>query len=113
MTNYPCIECIVKGNCSKMCPEVWKHKIYNSILKTGNCPDCGGKDIYVHNITEVFWVVSCCICRSRFTFDFELKTLIINRSRFPKRDIGSSKGKVLSFTITTYYEFIKDMKRRG
>lgn len=111
--NYPCIGCILRCNCSRMCPEVWKHKIFNSMIKSGSCPDCEGKEINVHEVTKVFWVVSCCTCMSRFTLDFKFKLLTINRSHVPKGGIRKFKGKALSFTNTTYSTFIMDMRKRG
>jgi hypothetical protein len=108
-----CKECIIKCNCSEICPEVREHKILNSIINTGSCPDCKGKAIRVHEVTKIFWIINCCTCMSRFTLDFTLKTLIINRSRSPKGGIGIYKGRTLSFTTTTYSIFIEDMKRRG
>jgi hypothetical protein len=110
---YPCNECIVKGNCSDICDKVSDHKIFNSTLKTGSCPDCGDTEIYLHEITKVFWITSCCTCRSRLTMHFRHKTLIINRSVTPKGGTSIFNGKALPFTTTTYSTFIEVMKRMG
>ena len=44
--NFPCKECLLKGNCSELCEDIIKDtndaRILNFIVNNKCCPDCGG-----------------------------------------------------------------------
>jgi hypothetical protein len=116
MTNYPCKDCIVKCNCSDLCPNTLWRNDFKSLIKDECCPDCGGKVFDAHRIVITFIVISCRSCRSRFTLEVYKDHIDICRSTKVKGSIGKGKtdrDKRKAYTTYMLDKFINDIKDGG
>jgi hypothetical protein len=111
--NYPCKDCIIKGNCSKLCPKAHLSDKFNSLILNKCCPDCGGREVDSHKIVITFIVISCRSCRSRFTLEIYSDRIDINRSTNEKGWIGTNERKSDVYTTLTIEELIDRVKNIG
>lgn len=106
MNRYPCKECILRGNCSELCPSIFSRtSLDHPILKRYSCPDCGEGVIKVLNVSNEFYMITCVHCYSRFAAEFLTNTTRIIRS-------VTSKGCMFeefsdTMTIATFLEQVK------
>lgn len=106
MSDYPCKECIVRGNCSELCPSIFSRTLFNnSILKRYSCPDCGEGVISVFDICNEFYIITCIHCYSRFAAEFLTSTTKIIRSITPKGRMFERISDIM--TIYTFLEQVK------
>jgi ferredoxin len=89
MTNYPCRECLLLGNCSESCANklILDTKLLAKyLIRNKNCPDCGNDSlIWTMDIGILYTDVLCKVCFSRFAFILDQ----ILSYPYISKDIGS------------------------
>jgi hypothetical protein len=100
MSNNPCSDCIVRCNCSKICDKLRRYGLFNEILVTRSCPDCGGDYVDIRRLLTNFYVMYCTDCNSKFTVNKHNYFIDINRST-------NAKG---SLTLDAKYNPKMDLK---
>lgn len=67
---YPCKNCIVSTNCSKLCDklEMDEDVLLEHITKEKCCPDCGSTSFYEGPSGGISTNVMCAGCKHRFNF---------------------------------------------
>jgi hypothetical protein len=85
MGRYPCKDCILKCNCSKICDKVTDSTFFNYyIINKHICPDCGMGLVCISKLSDTFYIMTCTYCYSRFTMEFWTSPIKITRSITPK-----------------------------
>jgi hypothetical protein len=87
MTNYPCKDCILLGNCSEICDKLRNVGPFNEILVTRCCPDCGGEYIDIRRMLTDFYIIYCTNCNSKFVIDKHRYFMDFQRSTLAKGTI--------------------------
>lgn len=102
---YPCKDCILLGNCSKICDKVLDDNIHEYMSMYRCCPDCGHKKITIEGNKSfkgssfMRRAFSCYNCRSRFW--------IGHPGNYVRRSSGEGKGYIFVFEkYVTIYELM-------
>jgi hypothetical protein len=71
---YPCKNCIVGMNCTKICDKVEKNEeiLLKRVMKEKCCPDCGSKKFYEGSHGGLACNMKCSGCGHEFNFGLPL-----------------------------------------
>lgn len=118
MIEYPCKDCIVKGNCSELCDKISPigndPSIRDFIFDNRHCMDCGCEKCSVYGQCTAV----CDECNSAYYFIMTTKNkvIVVNRVSKANRHFYNSKiksSRIKSFTRYIYWNGLWIGERRN
>ena len=106
MTDYPCKECILKGNCSKLCDNISTigndPSIRDFILDNNHCPDCGSESCSAYGQ----YTVICNECNSSYYFTITTAGRVVMVNRVNKANRYFYNSEIKSSRIKSFARYI-------